>query len=65
MSRRRPHTDLGTDSGFFTYRVFARRVNTFVASFSPFLYNINIAFNDFTYLKFCEGQMMTEGIKAV
>ena len=37
-----------------SYRVFARRVNTFVTSFFPFFYNINIAINDFTYSKFCE-----------
>ena len=38
----------------FIYRVFARRVNTFVTSFSLFFYNINIAIDDKIYSKFCE-----------
>ena len=39
---------------FLLYSVFARRVNTFVTSFSPFFCIINIVINDFTYSKFCE-----------
>ena len=36
------------------YRVFARRVNTFVTSYFQFFYNIYIDINEFTYSKFCE-----------
>ena len=36
------------------YRVFARRVNTFVTLYFQFFYNIKIATNEFIYSKFCE-----------
>ena len=38
----------------YMYRVFVRRVNTFVTSYFQFFYNIKIATNEFTNSKFCE-----------
>ena len=37
-----------------SYRVFARRVNTFLISFLQFFHKMNIAKNDIIHSKFCE-----------